>query len=127
MIFLLYKVLPDDMIVLAEPDPDDMVQAIAKAIHILPQIDPQDMHLRVSEFFFKKNCRCDTFTVCISLSLSTCISQMKNLYSWHDVAKRTEIVYDRALRCSDQNLLERLSRYASLKLLNLIGLSNRKI
>lgn len=38
------------MIVLAEPDPDDMVQAIAKAIHILPQIDPQDMHLRVSFF-----------------------------------------------------------------------------
>lgn len=37
--------------------------------------------------------------------------QMKKLYSWHDVAKRTEIVYDRALRCSNQNLLERLSRY----------------
>ncbi|XP_063941912.1 phosphatidylinositol N-acetylglucosaminyltransferase subunit A isoform X1 [Daucus carota subsp. sativus] len=76
------EVLPDDMIVLAEPDPDDMVQAIAKAIQILPQIDPQNMHLR-----------------------------MKKLYSWHDVAKRTEIVYDRALKCSDQNLLERLSRY----------------
>lgn len=40
------------MIVLAEPDPDDMVQAIAKAIYILPQINPQDMHLRVSDFFF---------------------------------------------------------------------------
>lgn len=38
---------------------------------------------------------------------------MKELYSWHDVAKRTEIVYDRALRCSSQNLLERLSRYLS--------------
>lgn len=37
--------------------------------------------------------------------------QMKKLYSWHDVAKRTEIVYDRAVRCSNQNLLERLSRY----------------
>uniref|UniRef100_A0A5B7BV36 phosphatidylinositol N-acetylglucosaminyltransferase n=1 Tax=Davidia involucrata TaxID=16924 RepID=A0A5B7BV36_DAVIN len=76
------EVLPDDMIVLAEPDPIDMVQAIKKAITILPQIDPQAMHLR-----------------------------MKNLYSWHDVAKRTEIVYDRALKCSNQNLLERLSRY----------------
>ena len=40
------------MIVLAEPDPDDMVQAIAKAIQILPQIDPQNMHLRVSESFY---------------------------------------------------------------------------
>lgn len=36
------------MIVLAEPDPSDMVQAITKAIHILPQIDPQAMHIRVS-------------------------------------------------------------------------------
>ncbi|XP_022849668.1 phosphatidylinositol N-acetylglucosaminyltransferase subunit A [Olea europaea var. sylvestris] len=76
------EVLPDDMIVLAEPDPNDMVQAITMALHILPQIDPQAMHTR-----------------------------MKTLYSWHDVARRTEIVYDRALRCSSQNLLERLSRY----------------
>ncbi|WZZ92456.1 hypothetical protein YC2023_121035 [Brassica napus] len=36
---------------------------------------------------------------------------MKKLYSWQDVAKRTEIVYDRALKCSNRNLLERLSRY----------------
>ncbi|PSS01620.1 Phosphatidylinositol N-acetylglucosaminyltransferase subunit A like [Actinidia chinensis var. chinensis] len=76
------EVLPDDMVVLARPDPMDMVQAIEKAISMLPKIDPQAMHLR-----------------------------MKKLYSWHDVAKRTEIVYDRALRCSNQNLLERLSRY----------------
>ncbi|KAF7147154.1 hypothetical protein RHSIM_Rhsim03G0064700 [Rhododendron simsii] len=81
-IFLLRLVLPEDMIVLAKPDPVDMVQAIQKAICILPNIDPHAMHLR-----------------------------MKKLYSWQDVAKRTEIVYDRALRCSNQNLLERLSRY----------------
>lgn len=36
---------------------------------------------------------------------------MKTLYNWHDVAKRTEIVYDRALKCSNQSLIERLSRY----------------
>ncbi|KAL8204520.1 hypothetical protein R6Q57_010143 [Mikania cordata] len=76
------EVLPDDMIVLAKPDPSDMVHAIQKAIQILPRIDPQEMHLR-----------------------------MKEMYSWHDVAKRTEIVYDRALRCSNQTLLERLPRY----------------
>ncbi|PIA30900.1 hypothetical protein AQUCO_05300022v1 [Aquilegia coerulea] len=76
------EVLPDDMIVLAEPVPSDMVQAIKKAIHILPSIDPQMMHLR-----------------------------MKGLYSWHDVARRTEIVYDRALSCSNENLLQRLPRY----------------
>ncbi|KAK1586605.1 hypothetical protein Q3G72_004180 [Acer saccharum] len=78
------EVLPDDMIVLAEPDPDDMVLAIRKAISILPKIDPQVMH----------DC-------------------MKKLYNWQDVAKRTEIVYDRTLKCSNQNLLERLSRYLS--------------
>lgn len=36
------------MVVLAEPDPVDMVRAIKKAITILPTIDPQDMHKRVS-------------------------------------------------------------------------------
>lgn len=78
------EVLPDDMIVLAEPDPGDMVLAIRKAISLLPKIDPQVMHER-----------------------------MKKLYTWHDVAKRTEIVYNRALKCPNQNLLERLSRYLS--------------
>ncbi|KAF2538277.1 hypothetical protein F2Q70_00006875 [Brassica cretica] len=77
-------VLPDDMVVLAEPDPDDMVRAIEKAISILPSINPEEMHNR-----------------------------MKKLYSWQDVAKRTEIVYDRALKCSNRNLLERLSRFLS--------------
>ncbi|KAG2262380.1 hypothetical protein Bca4012_012956 [Brassica carinata] len=78
------EVLPDDMVVLAEPDPDDMVRAIEKAISILPSINPEEMHNR-----------------------------MKKLYSWQDVAKRTEIVYDRALKCSNRNLLERLSRFLS--------------
>ncbi|KAI9083305.1 hypothetical protein K1719_034837 [Acacia pycnantha] len=78
------EVLPEDMIVLAEPDPSAMVQAVGKAISMLPEIDPQVMHKR-----------------------------MRELYNWHDVAKRTEIVYDHALKCSNQNLLERLSRYLS--------------
>lgn len=70
------------MIVLAKPDPSDMVQAVGKAITMLPDIDPQVMHMR-----------------------------MKKLYSWHDVAKRTQIVYERALKCTDQSLIQRLSRY----------------
>ncbi|XP_042023225.1 phosphatidylinositol N-acetylglucosaminyltransferase subunit A-like [Salvia splendens] len=78
------EVLPDDIIVLAEPDPNDMVMAITKAIDLLPQIDPEEMHNRI-----------------------------KKLYSWHDVAKRTEIVYDRALKCSNQSLIDRLPRYLS--------------
>ncbi|CAE6016123.1 unnamed protein product [Arabidopsis arenosa] len=79
--------LPNDMVVLAEPNPDDMLRAIEKAISILPSINPEEMH-----------------------------NQMKKLYSWEDVAKRTEIVYDRALKCSNRNLLERLSRYISVNL-----------
>ena len=46
--FFLFQVLPDDMIVLAEPAPEDMVRAVKKAIDMLPGIDPQVMHLRVS-------------------------------------------------------------------------------
>ncbi|KAL1548808.1 phosphatidylinositol N-acetylglucosaminyltransferase [Salvia divinorum] len=80
----LLTVLPDDIIVLAEPDPNDMVMAITKAIDLLPQIDTEEMHNRI-----------------------------KKLYSWHNVAKRTEIVYDRALKCSNQSLIDRLPRYLS--------------
>ncbi|KAK8923747.1 hypothetical protein KSP39_PZI019682 [Platanthera zijinensis] len=76
------EVLPDDMIVLAEPTPADMVHAITKAILLLPNVNPFAMHDR-----------------------------MKGLYSWHDVAKRTEVVYDRALLCSGGSLLQRLPRY----------------
>ncbi|VAH80938.1 unnamed protein product [Triticum turgidum subsp. durum] len=43
------QVLPDGMIVLAEPDPEDMVRAIRQAIDILPGIDPQIMHRRPAE------------------------------------------------------------------------------
>uniref|UniRef100_A0A0E0FW77 Phosphatidylinositol N-acetylglucosaminyltransferase n=1 Tax=Oryza nivara TaxID=4536 RepID=A0A0E0FW77_ORYNI len=75
------QVLPDDMVVLAEPAPEDMVRAVRKAIDMLPGIDPQVMHLR-----------------------------MKKLYSWDDVAKRTEIVYDRAMQSPQTDLLERLPR-----------------
>lgn len=48
------------MIVLAEPDPNDMVQAITMALHILPQIDPQAMHTRVSSM---KQKNCHIFTI----------------------------------------------------------------
>jgi hypothetical protein len=46
--FFFFQVLPDDMIVLAEPAPEDMVRAVKKAIDMLPGVDPQVMHLRVS-------------------------------------------------------------------------------
>lgn len=76
------EVLPPDMIVLAEPVPENMVEAIGRAIQLLPKVDPYDMHNR-----------------------------MRTLYSWTDVARRTEVVYDHAMNTSDDDLLQRLSRY----------------
>lgn len=66
------QVLPDDMVVLAEPDPGDMVQAIKKAITILPTIDPQEMHNRVSEFFEEKLTKCFSRNVCNMFMYSLC-------------------------------------------------------
>nr|CAB3453384.1 unnamed protein product [Digitaria exilis] len=45
------EVLPDDMIVLAEPAPEDMVRAVKKAIDMLPGINPQVMHLQISHLW----------------------------------------------------------------------------
>ncbi|KAH7415294.1 hypothetical protein KP509_14G036500 [Ceratopteris richardii] len=36
---------------------------------------------------------------------------MRTLYSWADVAKRTEVVYDHAVDASNEDFLQRLSRY----------------
>ncbi|KAJ1690237.1 hypothetical protein LUZ63_014392 [Rhynchospora breviuscula] len=46
------EVLPDDMIVLAEPAPQDMVQAIKQAIDMLPNINPQIMHSHRTELVY---------------------------------------------------------------------------
>ena len=39
------------MIVLPEPDPCDMELAIGRSISLVPMIDPQIIHLRVSVIF----------------------------------------------------------------------------
>jgi len=39
---------------------------------------------------------------------------MKKLYSWDDVAKRTEIVYDRAVQSLTTNLLDRLPQWVNI-------------
>ncbi|XP_022563141.1 phosphatidylinositol N-acetylglucosaminyltransferase subunit A-like [Brassica napus] len=71
------------MVVLAEPDPED------------------DMVRAIGK--------------AISILPSINPEEMHNrkLYSWQDVAKRAEIVYDRAMKCSNRSLLERLSRFLS--------------
>lgn len=76
------EVLPPDMIVLAEPASESIVEAIGKAIKLLPGVDPQGMHNRV-----------------------------RSLYSWADVARRTETVYNHSVDTKPDDLLQRLSRY----------------
>ncbi|CAI5942364.1 unnamed protein product, partial [Closterium sp. NIES-64] len=76
------EVLPPDMMLLADPNPPDIVEAIAQAIQIVPRVNPQAMHERVSR-----------------------------MYSWHDVAERTERVYDRVMAMPLDDLPTRLSRY----------------
>lgn len=100
------------MIVLAEPVPSDMVKAIGKAIHILPNIQPQEMHLCVSSHLILATYISIIKCSGIDLLYLFFYCQMKSLYSWHDVARRTEVVYDCALRCSNENLLQRLPRYS---------------
>lgn len=65
------------MIVLAKPDPSDMVQAIKKAISILPKIDPQEMHNHVSALFQKllslgALTACTVVKICFFGSLLVC-------------------------------------------------------
>ncbi|MED6184051.1 hypothetical protein PIB30_043637 [Stylosanthes scabra] len=55
---------------------------VEREISVLPKIDPQVLH-----------------------------NPLRKLYYWHDVAKRTEIVYDSALKYPNQDLLEQLSQY----------------
>ncbi|CAI5492347.1 unnamed protein product [Closterium sp. Naga37s-1] len=42
-----HQVLPPDMMLLADPNPPDIVEAITQAIQIVPRVNPQAMHERV--------------------------------------------------------------------------------
>lgn len=76
------EVLPDHMIKLAEPNGDDLIEKVKEAIEQLPNFDPLAAH-----------------------------EQVKSMYSWFDVAQRTEVVYDRLLREERVPLIERLRRF----------------
>ena len=78
------EVLPSHMTMFAKPEEDDLVAATSKAIHAL-------RHGRV---------RTDKFH-----------EQVKQMYSWTDVAARTERVYDHITKSRNLSLLERLKRY----------------
>ena len=76
------EVLPDEMIIYAEPSKESITGALVKALEIVPTINPQAFHQRLT-----------------------------SVYSWSDIAQRTELVYTRVLAAESKSLSQRLSRY----------------
>jgi len=79
------EVLPPGLVYLAQPNVEALAQEVEKAIEDRIQnkyLPPKEMHEKI-----------------------------KNLYSWHDVAKRTSIVYDRVIGTKIPNTSERLKKF----------------
>eukprot|EP00898_Chlorokybus_atmophyticus_P005192 jgi/Chlat1/5674/Chrsp37S05471 len=78
------EVLPSHMIELAAPIASDLVVAIENAIARVDTIQPFELH-----------------------------EQVKDMYSWRDVAVRVQTVYDRIARTPEESLIQRLRKYYS--------------
>ncbi|KAI8615936.1 hypothetical protein BC830DRAFT_1120204 [Chytriomyces sp. MP71] len=78
------EVLPDHMIVFAQPDQDDLVKSMETAIHRI-KTNPPD------PFAFH--------------------AEISSMYSWANVAKRTEMVYERVVDNAPSTLEERFVKY----------------
>eukprot|EP00158_Paraphelidium_tribonemae_P007847 Partr_v1_DN28379_c1_g1_i5_m79344 putative phosphatidylinositol glycan anchor biosynthesis, class A len=78
------EVLPRHMILFAKPDEDDLVSTVARAIQLvrMNEIDPLRTH-----------------------------DEVKEMYSWVNVAERTEHVYHHILQAPTLPLIERLRKY----------------
>ncbi|XP_049848337.1 uncharacterized protein LOC126314407 [Schistocerca gregaria] len=76
------EVLPPELIKLAEPCTEDIVAKLSEAIEEVGDFDPWKAH-----------------------------NLVKEMYSWIDIAKRTEIVYDRLMNEEPYPLIERLCRF----------------
>jgi len=68
--------------ILAEPDPDSLVNAVERALARVHEIDREEQHQRVSQ-----------------------------MYSWWTVCRRTEAVYDEVAAIDDELLLQRFNRH----------------
>lgn len=79
------EVLPPDLIYLVEPNVSSLIEGLEQAISDYKHgkvICPTEVHKRICLF-----------------------------YNWHDVTKRTEIVYDKVQNKKKKNLGEQLSNY----------------
>lgn len=79
------EVLPPDMLLLAQPEPSSIINAVEEAIVRAPRISPWDLHDNVRRF-----------------------------YSWDWVAERTERVYDRVSQQETMTTVQRLLEYATV-------------
>jgi phosphatidylinositol glycan class A protein len=81
------EVLPSDMLILAQPDPDAIIEAMEKAIAVTPMVSPWEFHESVRRF-----------------------------YSWDWIAERTERVYDKFIEGGDapMTIVERLLEYSAV-------------
>ena len=73
------------MIQFAQPSVSSLVDAVADAIPVAKRVDPTEFHERV-----------------------------RYMYSWDEVAARTEQVYDKIARAPPVSLIERFERYGSV-------------
>jgi phosphatidylinositol glycan class A protein len=76
------EVLPEDMMIFADPIAEDIVEALTAAIENIKNVKPFELHERA-----------------------------KKMYNWHDVAERTEYVYDKIIDHAEVSLFHRLRRY----------------
>jgi len=79
------EVLPSSMIKFAEPNVVGLVDALLDAISICRRIVPTELH-----------------------------DKMKNMYTWIDVAKRTEVVYNNIASSKKPSLAQRLVKYRTV-------------
>lgn len=78
------EVLPSSMISFAEPVVESIADAVVQGISICRRVHPMELHERV-----------------------------KNMYSWFDVCRRTEVVYSNIATSRRPSLAQRLLRYSS--------------
>merc|ERR1712070_91151 len=88
------EVLPPHMVRLAAPRADEIVEALSRALDELIEVveDPKGQEKRAFEFH----------------------EEVKQMYDWHDVARRTELVYNSLMdpeRTPNVSLRDRLLRF----------------
>jgi phosphatidylinositol glycan class A protein len=76
------EVLPEDMMIFADPVAEDIVEALTEAIENIKNVKPLELHARA-----------------------------RRMYNWHEVAERTELVYDKIIDLKEVSLFHRLRRY----------------